>query len=327
MNSLLLMLAGRQKDSRLPRRLVVGSELMWLVVLALLMGGCSIQKLAVNALGDSLASSGDVFTSDEDPELVRDAMPFTMKTIEMLLAENPDHRQLLLSACSLFTGYANLFVQVDAEQLEEIDYQESERQYRRALGLYLRGRGYCFRSLELAWPGIVDRLATDPVAAVEVFDKPDVPLIFLTGASWGGAIAIGMDRPDLVADFPAVQALMDRALALDESYDHGAIHGVLITLNSLPESMGGSPDQARFHFERAVELSNGYSVGPYVSLAESVVVAAQDWEEFRDLLETALAIDPDQAPAMRLLNVIGQQRAQWLLERIDRFFIDYPAED
>ena len=306
------------------------ATLLRLAFIASLMGsagGCSIQNLAVNALADSLAASGDVYASDEDPELVRAALPFALKTIEGLLAEMPEHRQLLLSACSGFTGYANAFVQVEAEKLEEIDYRESERQYARALALYLRGRDYCFRSLELGWPGIVERLSTDPGAAVGVFEKPDVPLIFWTGAAWGGAIAIGMDRPDLVADFPAVQALMGRAVSLDEAFDHGALHGVLITLSSLPESMGGSPEQARVHFERAVELSQGLSVGPYVSLAESVVVAEQDWREFRDLLETALGIDPDAAPSIRLLNTIGQQRAQWLLDRIDLYFIDYPVED
>ena len=296
-------------------------------VVALLLVGCSIQSLAVNALADSLADSGDVYAADEDPELVRSALPFALKTIEGLLAQEPDHRQLLLAACNGFTGYANAFIQVEAEQLKEDDYSESERQYARALAMYLRGRDYCFRALELDWPGVVDRLATDPVSAVEVFDQQDVSLIFWTGAAWGSAIAIGMDRPDLVADFPAVRALMDRALELDESFDHGAIHGVLITLNSLPETMGGSPDKARFHFERAVELSNGQSVGPYVSLAESVVVAEQDWQEFRDLLETALTIDLDAAPSIRLLNAIGQQRAQWLLDRIDLYFIDFPAED
>lgn len=300
----------------------------WVVaMLALLLQGCSIQSLAVNALADSLAASGDVYASDEDPELVRDALPFALKTIEGLLADMPDHRGLLLSACSGFTGYANAFVQVEAEQLAEIDYRESERQYARALALYLRARDYCFRSLELGWPGVVERLSVNPVAAAEVFGAQDVPLIFWTGAAWGGAIAIGMDRPDLVADVPAVQALMTRALALDESWDHGAVHAVLITLKALPESLGGSPDQARHHFERAVELSDGASVGPYVSLAESVVVAEQDWQEFQDLLETALAIDPERAPSIRLLNVIGQRRAQWLLDRIDHYFIDYGQED
>jgi predicted anti-sigma-YlaC factor YlaD len=298
-----------------------------LVGLATLVPGCSIQNLAVDALADSLAASGDVYASDEDPELVRDALPFALKTIEGLLAEMPEHRGLLLSACSGFTGYANAFVQVDAERLEEVDYRESERQYARALALYLRARDYCFRSLEEGWPGIVGRLTIDPVAAVRVFERDDVPLIFWTGAAWGGAISIGMDRPDLVADVPAVQALMNRALALDEAWDHGAVHGVLISLNSLPESLGGSPDKARYHFERAVELSHGASVGPYVSLAEGIVVSEQNWQEFQELLETALAIDPEAAPSIRLLNVIGQQRAAWLLDRIDHYFIDYPAED
>ena len=71
----------------------------------------------------------------------------------------------------------------------------------------------------------------------------------------------------------------------------------------------------------------GHRVGPYVSLAETVVVAEQDWQEFENLLKTALAIDPEQAPSIRLLNVIAQQRARWLLDRIDHYFIDYPAEE
>ena len=308
-------------------RIVEMAGAVLVIGLAGLLQGCSIQNLAVDALADSLAASADVYAADEDPELVRAALPFALKTIEGLLVEKPDHRGLLQSACSGFTGYANAFVQVDAERLEEIDYRESERQYARALALYLRARDYCFRSLELGWPGIVERLAIEPEAAVEVFTRDDLPLILWTGAAWGGAISIGMDRPELVADVPAVQALMKRALTLDEAWDHGAIHGVLITLNSLPESLGGSPAQAREHFERAVELSNGASVGPYVSLAETVVVAEQDWQEFESLLKTALAIDPERAPSIRLLNVIGQQRALWLLDRIDHYFIDYPAEE
>jgi len=311
-------LIGRQEN--------VG-PLVILAALILLLSGCSIRSLAINSLADSLAASGDVFASDEDPDLIRDATPFALKTIETLLEEKPDHRQLLESACSGFFGYGYAFVEVDAERLQDVDYAESERLYRRALGLYLRARDYCFRSLELGTPGIVDRLATDPTQAVEVFKKEDVSLLFWTGASWGFAISVGMDRPDLVADVPAVQALMNRALELDEAFKQGAVHAALISLNALPAEMGGSPDKARIHFERAVELSEGLSAGPYVSLAESVVVAEQDWREFEELLQTALAIDVDQMPADRLLNVVAQQRARWLLDRIDHYFIDYPSDE
>ena len=283
--------------------------------------------MAINALADSLAESGDVYAADDDPELVRDATPFALKTIESLLAEKPDHRTLLLTACRGFAQYAYAFVEFDAERLEEVDFAASERQYERALNLYLRARDYCLRSLELDYPGVTGQLIDQAPSALADLQLKDVELLFWTGASWGGAVSVGQARPELVADLPAVRALMDRALQLDESYEMGAIHAVMIALEALPETMGGSPERAREHFDRAVELSSGHNATPYVTLAESLAVADQDWEEFQDLLETALAIDPDLEPSIRLANIIAQERARWLLDRIEDLFFTYPGDD
>src|SRR5258708_10138229 len=82
---------------------------------------CSIKRIAVNKLGNALASGGTTFTSDEDPELVRDALPFSLKLIESLLAESPRHRGLLFAASSGFTPYAYAFVQQEADELEDRD--------------------------------------------------------------------------------------------------------------------------------------------------------------------------------------------------------------
>jgi len=284
---------------------------------------CSVRGLAVNALADSLTSTGDVFASDSDPELIRDATPFALKTLESLLAEKPQHRGLLLAACRGFAQYAFAFVETEAEQLEDTDFEAASRGYARALQLYLRGRDYCFRSMELESPDVVDRLKTTPGNAVESFELDQVPLLFWTGAAWGGAISIGQDRPDLVADVPAVKALMNQVMVLDEAYEWGAVHGVLIALEAMPEAAGGSAEQARAHFDRAVELSHGQSVSPYVTFAEAVSVPAQDWQEFRDLLHQALAIDPDSEPSLRLANVLAQRRAEWLLTRTEILFLDY----
>ena len=292
-----------------------------------LLGGCSVRTLAINALADTLAESGDVYAADEDPELVKDATPFALKTIESLLAERPDHRDLLLAACRGFAQYSYAFVETEAERLEDVDFEVSEKQYQRALNLYLRARGYCLKSMELDHPGVTDNLISESATALDSFGLKDVPLLFWTGAAWGGAINVGQAQPEIVADLPAVRALMQRALVLDESYDLGSIHTVLISLEALPETMGGSPEQARYHFERAVELSSGLNAGPYVTLAESISVADQNWEEFQKLLETALAIDPDRVPSIRLVNIVTQERAQWLLDRTADLFFDYPGED
>jgi predicted anti-sigma-YlaC factor YlaD len=280
---------------------------------------CSVKRMAINGLADTLASSGDVFASDEDPELVRDAVPFSLKTIETLLAEVPDHPGLLLSACSGFTQYAYAFVQADADMLDAAEYDEAEALRARALKLYLRARDYCLRRLDLKHRGIGARLVQDPTGAAAGLD--DVSALYWTGASWGAAVSLGLDRPELVNALPAVRALMERALVLDEDYAKGAIHEAFITLDSLSEALGGSEERARRHFARAVELQQGLSPGPYVALALGVSVGRQDRAEFERLLRSALAIDPERDPSNRLAILITQRRARHLIDRVDDLFL------
>ena len=154
------------------------------------------------------------------------------------------------------------------------------------------------------------------------FGEEDVESLYYLGGAWLLAISLGLDQPALVADLPAARELLDRALELDEDYERGALHAAFITLESVGEAMGGSHARAREHFARAVELSDGLDAGPYVSLATGVAVAEENREEFRELLETAIAIDPDEQPSNRLLNLIAQKRARVLLDHIDDLFFE-----
>src|SRR6266496_3974021 len=97
--------------------------MLWAVLLSGVVGGsgCSIQRIAVNKLGDALAGGGTSFASDDDPELVKAAVPFSLKLMESLLAENPRHQPLLLAASSGFTQYSYAFVQQEADEMEETD--------------------------------------------------------------------------------------------------------------------------------------------------------------------------------------------------------------
>jgi predicted anti-sigma-YlaC factor YlaD len=284
------------------------------------LAGCSIKTFAVNKIGDTLSAPGpSVYTTDDDPELIRAALPFSLKTLESLLQASPNHKGMLLTACSGFTSYANAFVQLDAEAIESTDYAESERLKARARRLYLRGRDYCMRRVELRRPGLRAALSADPATALGNV-KYDVEELYWLGASWGSAIAVGVDQPDLVADFPVVRTLMERALQIDEDYADGAIHEVFITLDGMSPSMGGDAARARKHFERAVELSKGKSASAYVAMAASVAQPAQNKDEFATLIEQALAVNPDDVPAIRLATIIAQQRARILQSRVDELF-------
>ncbi len=293
-------------------------------VLAMLAAaGCSVKRFAVNRVGDALASSGTTFASDDDPELVQGAVPFGLKFMESLLAESPRHRGLLLAACSNFTQYAYAFVAEDADEIEDQDLDKALALRVRARKLYLRARDYGVRNLEVRYKDFGKAIRDNPKAAAAQTKVSDVPALYWTAASWGLAISVSKDIPDLVADQPQVEALIDRALALDEHYDFGAIHSFLITYESSRLAGEGEfPARSRKHFERAVELSGGKMAGPFVALAETVSVHQQNRKEFQSLLEKALAIDVNAKPEWRLNNLVTQRRARWLLKRTDQLFVE-----
>ena len=294
-----------------------------LVVLPLLSTGCSIQKFAVNKLGDALSDSGSTYASDDDPQLVADALPFSLKLMESLLEQSPEHTGLLMACASGFTQYAYAFVQQEADEQEADDLRAAIAGRRRAGRLYLRARDYGLRGLEVAHPGITATLHTDAATAVAELGPDDAPLIYWTGAAWGAAISVGKDQPLLIADLPAVEALLRRGLELQEEFDAGAFHGLLLTLEAAGAGgRAGAEERARGHFQRVVELSGGQLASPYLSLAESISVRNQDRAEFVSLLEQALQVDPDARPEWRLLNLIMQRRARWLLGRQEMLFVE-----
>jgi predicted anti-sigma-YlaC factor YlaD len=280
-----------------------------------------VKHKAVGMVASTLASSGDVFTRDDDLELVGQAIPFGLKLYESLLDSAPKNKDLLIATCSNFTQYGVAFLETDALVLGEAQHHdEVVKLNARALKLYLRARGYCLRAMEVRFPGIGAKLLKDPAAALTKAVKSDVPLLYWTAASWGSAIALGLDRPDLAIDMPTVRALAERALALDDTWSKGALHEMFISLDSLPAALGGSPEQARAHFKRAVELQGGSSPGPYVALALGQALPAQDRAEFRALLDQALAVDPEKEPSTRLVTIVQQRRARALLDQIDSRF-------
>lgn len=299
----------------------LGARTIFIALAATILTGCSLRTMAVNAVLPTLVNPA-VYLSEEDPELVRDALPFLLKTIESIIEADPARQDVLLFANTGFVLYANAFLQADAAIAEWDDYDLALALNERARRMYLRARDYGLRNVEVAHPGVTARLQSDPEAAVAVFEPEDVESLYYLGGAWMLAISLGLDRPALVIDLPAARALLDRALELDEGFERGALHSAFVTLESVGEAMGGSYARARDHFARAVALSDGQDAGPYVALATGVSVAEENREEFRDLLETALAIDPAEAPANRLLNLIAQKRARVLLDHIDDLFFE-----
>lgn len=293
---------------------------LWMALLATL-SGCSVRQYALNQAADALSNSGNSFASDDDPALIRDAAPFSLKLMDSVLEDNPKHVGLLTAAAKGYTQYAYAFVQEEGEELEDSDVARAAQHFDRARRLYVRARGYGLRGLDSAHPGIAAALKRDSKGAVKQVQRQDVPLLYWTAAATGGWIGLSKDNAAAVSEVPMMEALIDRALVLDEAWDAGSIHTFLISYELVRAHRTGDPVAlARAHFKRAVELSAGREAAPYVALAEAVSVSQQDRAEFEKLLKQALAVDVDAAPERRLANLVMQRRARWLLSRTDQLF-------
>ncbi len=276
----------------------------------------------MNQIGNTLASAGTTFSSEPDPELARDAIPFTLKLIESVLEETPNHARLRTAAAAYFTQYAYGFIQLEADYLEAEDYGQAEHLRRRAKNLFLRARDHGLRNLQIKRPDFLSRLAQSPRETASSVEKRSVETLYWTAAAWAAAINLGKDDPFLVAELPQMEALIDRAFELDADWGEGAIHSFLIAYEMNRQDDGDSWEmRARARFQAAIHLSKGRLLSPYVSLAEAVSVQIQDAREFQSLLNQALAINIDEHPKARLVNLLMKKRAEWLLTQMDELFL------
>ncbi|MDA3955162.1 TRAP transporter TatT component family protein [Oceanispirochaeta sp.] len=326
--------------------LIIGSSLF-------LVSCRSVEKMTISKLSDMLSSDSGAgaFTRDDDPQLIADAMPFTLKMYELLMDLNPDDSALRLAAGKAFIMYANGFIQTPSTMLDDDDFEVQIEMLQRAGKMYLRGRNYVLDSLYLEIRDGEELLKHNLDGFLEECNQKVAPQLYWAAAGWLGAFSCDPFDFEIGRDIQKPVAFLYRALELNEEYEDGSIHDLLLTLWSTlprsiidkalldtPESSGAfalkyyerfnipqdEESRARFHFSRAIALSDGKNPGTYISLALAYPVKEQDYKEFERLLQKALALDPYDDPDTELMVIIYQQRAAWLLEnRDDYFLIDF----
>ena len=220
------------------------------VIVALLLTGCSVRKMALKSMGGALANAADEDARDEDPELVKGALPFSLKVMETILREDPRDAELLLNVTKGFTQYAFGFLLPDAEDLDDKDKVAAKTTRDRAVRMFVRARGYGMRGLSLKRPEFGAALVSDPKKAAASLTKADVPFAFWTGAAWAAALATSRDFR-MLPQIPQFEALLERVQELDETYDAGAVHNLFITYEMVRlKPVGDRAARAKQHFER-----------------------------------------------------------------------------
>ena len=294
-----------------------------LLVPILLFLNCSIQKWTMSKISENFSSNENtVFTGDDDPELIGDALPFTMKLYESLLAKDSTNPELYLASGKLFCLYAQGFVLFPADTLPDSLTAQKKAAGKRAKKLFLRGRDYILKALDLRHPHFLAQIKSGAMdSALLTTTQSDSSYLYWGAASWMGAIAADRSDLGLAMTLKKAIALANKLSSTNETYGFGALNELYcIYYASAPKSLGGDTAKARLQLTKAISASNNSKVSPFVSGALSLSVKNKNREEFEQFLNSALSIDINAYPQQRLQNTIYQQRAKWLLEHEGRYF-------
>jgi hypothetical protein len=278
--------------------------LSWLLLLVTALGLTGCINLLGSMAADTLSAS---ILNQEDPDLVASGLPAYMLLVDGVIYQNPESENLLAVGAQLFSLYGSRFApdSVGAARLTS------------------KARRYGQRSICLvhepacSWEGLP---YDDFVSQLAAVDPKQIDYLYAFAIGWLSYLDATSEDWTAVAELPWVEAAMQRALDMDESYGAGALHGYLGILNSLrPPALGGQPERAQRHFERAIELSGGRDLSIKVEYARRYARMMFE-QELHDRLLTEVLNSPVDAAGYTLFNVLAKVEAEELLATSREYF-------
>jgi len=280
-------------------------KLATLVATILLLSGCaSLVSSATSRMADNITLA---ISNQDDPATVRDGAPAYLLMIDGLIEGDPENTDLLLSGAKLYGSYASAFVE-DETRVQRLA-NKSYAYARRAL---------CEQAADVcnSTGAKLDQFQ----ASLTASGKKDLKVLYGFAVAWAGWIQANSSDWNAIADISKVKALFQHCLAIDEGFDDGGSHIYLGVFESLlPPSLGGQPEIARKHFERALEISQGRNLMISVLMAKHYARLVFD-QELHDSLLSGVISANSEARGFTLINTLAKPQAEQLLAESEEFF-------
>ena len=107
--------------------------------------------MAVNSIAGALGNGiSHSFATDNDIALVGEALPFCLKTMEAILSNAPDNKELCLSLVKGFVLYAYAYVETKSDKAKDTSVTDYQKLRYRAGTLYYRAYDYGMKGLALS---------------------------------------------------------------------------------------------------------------------------------------------------------------------------------
>jgi len=276
-----------------------------LVFLSLGMTGCAgLITSAASGLADNLASA---IEDQDDPELVREAIPSYLLLLDSVARSASDDPDILGAAAELYAAYGVAFVG-DGERAKTLT--QRARDYG-AAALCSADRDTC---------GLATLPFDEYVATIGGLKPKAADALYSYSFSYLAYIQANAGDYNALAALPKVEVALQHLVAIGSGDKEGAVNMYLGVLNTLrPPALGGKPEQGRAYFERAVELTGGRDLSVKVEFARGYARLVYD-RELHDRLLNEVLVSEVKQPGLTLVNSLARRQAEELLASADDYF-------
>jgi len=271
--------------------------------------------LSITACGRVITNAKIEFSQDlaatilefDDPETIKKGVPAYLILISSMIKGDPDNPELLESGAKLYSAYASGFS----------DSDESKKALSNRAFAY-SSRAMCIRNTVFCDVKSISYFEYEK--RLNAVDASQVEPLFIFTSTWAGVIEANSSDWNAVAELPKVKAGILRVIEIDETVNNGNAHLYMAVMESLlPPTLGGKPELAKKHFDRAIDISNGENQMARVLYAEKYARMIFDRELHDSLLKQV--VEAGTGPQDQILaNTLAKQRAAELLVDADDYF-------
>lgn len=292
-----------------------------IVILIQLLTACS---LSIDSFSNNLNKA---VLSNNDPQTVIQALPAYLVLMDGLIESDPEDVELLITSARLMNAYASLLgselelMEADTENIvskyqSQIKTIQQKKLTEKALQRSVLA--ICLYEEELC--DVRKLRFKEFESKIQLITKDNISLLYSLGTAWAAWLQINSDDWNAMAQLPQIQLIMQTVNSYDESWDHAGAHMYLGVLNSLlPTTLGGKPEQGKFHFEKVIELTGGKNLMAKVLFAEYYARLVFDEKLHKQLITDVLSENVSQHDLI-LLNTLARQKAKVLQASADDYF-------
>ncbi|NOQ88142.1 MAG: hypothetical protein GQ550_04395 [Gammaproteobacteria bacterium] len=280
-------------------------KLSFMLSLAFSLASCG--QLISNAKQEFADDLSAAILESDDPETIKKGLPAYLILMSSMIKGDPENADLLESGAKLYGAYASGFT----------DSEESKKALANRAYEYA-GHAMCIRDARFCDVKGISYFKFEKL--LESIEQPEAEHLFVFVSSWAGYIEANSSDWNAIAELPKVKAGIRCVLEIDETVSNGNAHLYMAVMESLlPPTLGGKPELAKKHYDRAIEISKGHNLMAKVLYAEKYARLLFDRELHDELLQQVVAADIGPSDQM-LINTLAKQKAAELLIDADDYF-------